>query len=365
MRLKQFVGNTLLVCVSTLVACLVVEVLLGNRFNIDFSGHTDDYAFYRYHARLGWANQPLASGILSREEFSIRVENNALGMRDKPRDSASQNPRIAVLGDSFTWGFGVEAHERFTDIVEDALQGHALEVWNFGVSGYAPVQYLLQLDEIVPLKPVAVLLAFCLRNDWHDNVVWERYGYYAPYGANNNGTLEIRGYPLPNNSRSDKRHSLSMAGFLRFLHMHSRIYSLLYERFGAAYPDGPQVGLEGFGENDIYRPNAPKRDEAIAINALILREIKRKLDQAGIPLLLLFAPSKMEYVAPDSDFDPKAARQALLTSATALGIPCLDPTEQLGMADFFERDGHWNRDGHARVAALLAPWLEARLGLQE
>ena len=121
----------------------------------------------------------------------------------------------------------------------------------------------------------------------------------------------------------------------------------------------------GYGENDIYKPDAPKRDEAIAINTLILKEIKSRLDQAGIPLFLLFASTKMEYDTSTSDFDPKAAREALSATATALDIPYLDPTEQLGLDDFFERDGHWNRAGHTKVAALLSPWLEAQLGLQE
>ena len=361
---KSLLGNTLLVCVSILVACLIVEVLLGNTFKLDFTGRGANYAFYQYDARLGWSNQPLASGILSREEFRTAVENNALAMRDKHRTPQSDIPRIAVLGDSFTWGFGVEAKERYTDIAETALEKHKIEVWNFGVSGYGPIQYLLQIEDIVRLRPKAVLIGFCLRNDWHDNLFWERYGYYAPYAVNNNGSLEIQGYPIPNNKKFGDHHTLKIEEFLRFLHANSKIYALLHERLNIQYASGPQAGLDGYGENDIYRPDAPKRAEAIAINALILKEIKSRLDQAGIPLLLLFASTKMEYGTPKPGFDPKAAREALLATATALEIPCLDPTDQLGLEDFFERDGHWNRAGHAKVAALLAPWLETKLGLQ-
>ena len=42
--------------------------------------------------------------------------------------------RVAVLGDSFTWGFGVPYGERFTEIVE--ARDRKINVLNFGVEAF-------------------------------------------------------------------------------------------------------------------------------------------------------------------------------------------------------------------------------------
>lgn len=52
---------------------------------------------------------------------------------------------------------------------------------NFGVSGYAPIQYFLTIDRVIRFSPALVIIAICLDNDFVDNVFYERYGYYEPY----------------------------------------------------------------------------------------------------------------------------------------------------------------------------------------
>jgi lysophospholipase L1-like esterase len=87
-----------------------------------------------------------------------RVSTNRLGYRDRepmPKDPARY--RIAVIGDSFTWGQGIEAAERFTNVLEGLL-GPRYEVLNFGMPGHDMPQHLEVLEEVLPLKPDFVLL---------------------------------------------------------------------------------------------------------------------------------------------------------------------------------------------------------------
>ncbi|MEZ6017857.1 MAG: hypothetical protein R3F49_22320 [Planctomycetota bacterium] len=65
--------------------------------------------------------------------------------------------RVLVLGDSYTAGDGVDNRERFTDLLAAM---HGVEVLNCGVSGTAPDQHALLLEELAPtLRPDLVILA--------------------------------------------------------------------------------------------------------------------------------------------------------------------------------------------------------------
>jgi lysophospholipase L1-like esterase len=87
-----------------------------------------------------------------------QVSSNSLGFRDRehgPKDPSRY--RIAVIGDSFTWGQGIEEPERFSNLIEAAL-GPGYEVMNFGLPGHDMPQHLQVLDQVLPLQPDFVLL---------------------------------------------------------------------------------------------------------------------------------------------------------------------------------------------------------------
>ena len=69
---------------------------------------------------------------------------------------------------------------------------------NLGVSGYAPIQYLLQIDQVLALKPDYVVVALCLGNDLIDNVDFDPYGHPKPVAqlSPDDTNVDIVGYPL-------------------------------------------------------------------------------------------------------------------------------------------------------------------------
>jgi lysophospholipase L1-like esterase len=85
----------------------------------------------------------------------------------RPADSDAE--RIVFLGDSFTWGWGVENDEVFTEVLQDKLGGAAL-VRNFGVNAYSTAQELLMLEKhALSAKPDVVVVMF-FSNDLNENV---------------------------------------------------------------------------------------------------------------------------------------------------------------------------------------------------
>ena len=103
----------------------------------------------------------------------VRISTNQFGMRS-PELSLEKPPhtkRIAVLGDSYAFGWGVEDEKVFSRVMEERLNrgaptGERVEVLNFGVPGYATFQEVGQfLATGVSFRPDAVLVYF-IHNDF-------------------------------------------------------------------------------------------------------------------------------------------------------------------------------------------------------
>src|SRR5882762_9040082 len=140
---------------------------------------------YRYDKTLGWF--PIANRqayLLGSRAFG--VTNNSEGFRASER-TASDKPGIIFLGDSFVWGYDVEASERFTDKLQ-ALHPE-LAIYSMGVSGYGTDQeFLLLREQLKRVRPILVFLVYCTVNDDLENSenMLQRQ-YYKPYFTDEEG----------------------------------------------------------------------------------------------------------------------------------------------------------------------------------
>jgi lysophospholipase L1-like esterase len=151
---------------------------------------------FRHDARLGWAPIPNAAAAFTGTR-TVAVRNNSLGLRDV-EPAATRKPTVLFVGDSFVWGYDVEAKERFTDLLRGELPAAAIV--NAGVPGYGTDQEYLLLARIWDaVHPDAVVLMFCTGNDRDDNASNTRNGgYYKPYLARTaDGAWRFAGQPVP------------------------------------------------------------------------------------------------------------------------------------------------------------------------
>ena len=97
---------------------------------------------------IPWTLRPLVRTVHESYwgDFRVTIETSSLGFRD--REMAVDKPsgvfRILALGDSFTFGVGVEGNQAYPKVLETLLNrsgglGRRVEVINAGfASGYAP-----------------------------------------------------------------------------------------------------------------------------------------------------------------------------------------------------------------------------------
>jgi hypothetical protein len=188
---------------STVVALLTSIVLLnigtaGRPVYLQEPGFERTGHRYVHDPITGWRNIPGWRATT----FGRLLTINSRGLRDREYDlkRTDGTPRILVLGDSYTWGYGVGDKEIFTEILEDrmARDGRACEVLNTAVSGWGTDQeYLFLLNEGFEYSPDVVILAFFLANDPTNNWYNRQYGLWKPLFTNLHLSLTNSPVPLP------------------------------------------------------------------------------------------------------------------------------------------------------------------------
>jgi lysophospholipase L1-like esterase len=298
----------------------------------------------------GWRNLPGATVDYGEPEFSTVVVHDSHGFRG-PEVPLAKPPgkfRILVLGDSFTYGVGVENDETFS-----ARLGQLdprLEVINAGVIGYGTSQELVLLQEQgLPLRPDLVLVAFF----WND--VANSYVRGLPPFAVENGALR---YP-PADARVPERPRRPDS---RRLLRHSYAYRFLSDRLKMLSFQA-KLALElPIEDDDRLAGHDP--EAAWQLTALLLSEIQRSAQAAGASTLVALIPDQVQ-VQPDlsvtglrpENYEIQDRMRAL---AAAHDIAVLDLLP--GMRDAYQSDGvplyyrvdrHFNARGHQLAAKIL------------
>lgn len=118
-------------------------------------------------------------------EWDTAVAINSLGLRD---DEISEKPegitRVVVLGDSYAFGYGVEADEAFPAVLERlcAAQALSVDVVNAGIPSYSPtLEYLFLREHWAALEPDIVVLALDM-SDFQDDLWFEDLAVYDAGG---------------------------------------------------------------------------------------------------------------------------------------------------------------------------------------
>ena len=121
-----------------------------------------------------------------REQADFIVTTNADGLRtDVPRERRAGVQRVAVMGDSTTFGWGVDDGGTVTDGLRAALDadgGAAVEVLNAGQPGYTTTQAAVFFDAVVQHYRPDLVVLFLPLHDHNRVLVSDREHLRGPGG---------------------------------------------------------------------------------------------------------------------------------------------------------------------------------------
>ncbi|MCY2961272.1 MAG: SGNH/GDSL hydrolase family protein [Planctomycetota bacterium] len=271
--------------------------------------------------QLGW--RPLA-GIEKRGALwgaNLPARTNALGWRDKPRETAKRpgTRRALLLGDSYVFGVGVDDGLRVSEALEREVPG--LEAWNLGVTAYGPDQELLLLESVADAyAPDDVVWFACLSNDVEDVRYERRYGHAKPWFE----LAEDRLVPHPPTpSLLDRLRDASYLAEFALAPLDSR---RLAHRYAAPWVE--RDGLVLFGRI-AERLAATAREHGARFVCVAIPSQSSEADAAALAELRARGLEPLDLTAAFRDAD---------RPASALHLP----------------DGHWNAAGHALAAREVA-----------
>lgn len=165
---------------------------------------------FQYDAEMGWKN---AFNIDVKPEFQGRIRTNSVGMRndqDFTEKPAPGRPRLMIVGDSYSFGFGVSNEETYA--YELARLMPNWDVMNLAVSATGTDQHYLMYERLgQKYQPDIVLLGFYVL-DYNRNTYTFR-DYAKPmFVPRRDGSLDLTNVPvikpedLIEEYRSEKKH---------------------------------------------------------------------------------------------------------------------------------------------------------------
>jgi hypothetical protein len=337
---RQLAAKLGLAVGAVLVTLIGAE--LGARLLVpDWAPTQAERNFWAYDPVLGWAHRPGQRGGFSHRDFSVSVSINSYGLRDReyPLERVPGKRRMLVLGDSFTWGFGVEQDEAFSEILE--RRHPDWEIINAGVSGYGTDQQLLWLERRgIAFQPDVVLLAFH-EGDIKDNNLQVRYGYRKSGFVLEDGRLSLVGVPVEPASARERfdRFLFHNTWLFHRLNILPRILrAALAERRDEEEPETPAVRST---------PEKPDPTRDYRVTARLLERLHAAVEAAGARLVVMSIPMGH----PDLP---------LVETLERIGVPHLGLKPALRAAEGpirFEHDMHWTPEGHRVVANALEIFL--------
>jgi len=344
----------------------------------------------RFDPRLGWSNRPLARARIVDGTLDYRVRINSQGWRDRERSPrrAPGVARILALGDSLTWGWGVDASERFSELLEQRLAPQA-EVWNTSTPGWGTDQELWAFeDRLRALEPDVVVLCLVF-NDLQDVGAELRYDMRKPrLVADASGTWRVDSRPLPDErgviarlADPLRRELLAQSALCLLALSGGNPLRFSLQQQGIRWQELPVEARElRPAERALFEARCQALvDPRSAIRAL-LEQLRAGCAAIGCELLLITLPHQHDPCLLDPRY-PRPALDAQGRFQSTLALRLHEAGLQLGVeVQDFERellerssagefldcgDSHLNAAGHRVVADALEPRLREILARRQ
>lgn len=283
----------------------------------------------RYDADLGWRMMPLLRGNSSMDE--------ALPSREHESEEAPLEPRqrrILSIGNSYTYGFGVDANSTYTTLLGRATNSEAI---NAGSNSYGLDQSILLWErEAASLEPDVVILGY-LVDGFFRNMLHTR-DRPKPYFEFDEGARSFRLHNVPVPDVRDPA-------------IHARIERAPSWRLPSALAWGARRAMARFGHVDQDR-----LERGQALSTFLLRRMRDSVEASGARLIVAIFGTCQQF-----DAEYLLIEEAIMETCRTHHMECLNTAELMranDYASYFSSNCHFSEEGHHLVANELSAVLE-------
>ena len=286
---------------------------------------------------------------------------NSAGARDKERELHSPDTnRVIVLGDSFIEGWGVDASDRVSDLLEKRTNQAFL---NFGCATFGPTQELLLYKNLAAkYDHSTVLIGFLPYNDFSDDdpSMYKDANFYKPYFLKKDsgfqltyrGVLPVHSSPGTNSSAESAAGSSWKEITVRFLKSYTYWYNI-YAHIKLKNKENKEINNKS-GKTPSYYFDFTQ--EQFLRLEYVLTQLRGAADKKRI--ILFSIPLLQDLKRINSEKEGSPLVQKLDALCKNLQIEYLDITpyvssEKAYRDHFFYCDPHWNEKGNDFTADIL------------
>lgn len=347
-----------------------IRILVGKKIiTLDNSIKTDTRIF---SATRNYTHKPFSSRTNQLGDIRTSWFINRLGFRDgdysfeKPKNTL----RLLTLGDSLTFGLGVEGSESFPKILEGELNRNSgldkfYEVLNMGILGYGPVEYLNTYLEVGrTFKPDILIVGFFLGNDSLDSLWFDI----------NKKAISLKSFP-------DKLVPFELNEFLK---NNSYLWLFLLQKYYGWVQSQSVDNIKLVFQNDVKAhmlydvqidPSGQYMKKSWDLTEQALEKISAVAAKNKTRIVILLLPTK-EQIIPDEWkkvktgghnvdqrlYSDSAPRKIMLALCQKYNWNCLDLQDPLRDQDdleglFVKDDFHLRRRGNEVVSKLIFDYL--------
>jgi len=327
-------------------------------------------SFAVYDPILGWTVGPSRTdrtGLYSSSAEGLRSPRVGMSFADlKARHSGGSDlpasVRIALIGDSMTYGHEVRCDESWGHMLEGLLQPHT-QVLNFAISGQGLNQTLLRYEkDTSPWKPQVVIIGISSgmitrNNNIYPFLQYPEWGwpFARPRFVMKDDVLTGVSERVPDARTIFATRAISE---LPDLHLDDYYRPFQWKRGGMwELLESSYVFRFAYS----FRPPTDDRDEerkmkAMELGQVVVQRLVRKVIQDGAVPLVVYLPYKSEVA-----FSAKSPTKDIPLSARMLQnalIKYFDPSACLmtiKATDTYMKGGHYSPQANAQIARCLAP----------
>jgi lysophospholipase L1-like esterase len=334
----------LLIVLELLLRLFAPQSLTGRSVRGEHFSATDPLLGMRYIPEAVWR--------FRHPEYRVEYAINTDGFRDAKARSERKPPgvtRVLLLGDSFTFGQGVDYEQAWPVLAEQELerQGLKVDLVKAGMQGADTRSELILLRRLVKSYDADAVVVGFLINDLFTNVP------YTPASGSEAPEPELAAVQRTVFRRDDQARTFHL------LTLAQRIASASDVAYIAMYLAAP-----GRGEYlRVPLPEVPRRQ--LEITEMLVRQMAAYCDSLGKPLIVFSMPQQFQVIyartgRSDPQIDVSYYDRHFTQLAEAIGfewVPTLEAfveAEKTSGQDMFHRlDGHFTPAGNEVAAEVF------------